>query len=114
MAQEELAILVACLVVLTVTQDSVAATNSRLSSLLRAVRESKGKDVTMSLKVVPAEVGKVGEILCAEVEKINPAMLILGSSSKSQVTGFLVGSVSQYAVRKASIPVIVARIIPTL
>ncbi|RKO88921.1 hypothetical protein BDK51DRAFT_27633 [Blyttiomyces helicus] len=91
------------LVVLSVAQDSVTSTTSR---------------------VLVGEAGKVGEILCAEVrsreggfgrvEKVNPAMLILGSSSKSQMTGFLVGSVSQYAVRKASVPVIVARVTPTL
>ncbi|RKO88922.1 hypothetical protein BDK51DRAFT_27634, partial [Blyttiomyces helicus] len=54
------------LVVLTVTPESVEATSSRVKSLLRAVWETRNKDVTMSLKVVAGQAGKVGEILCAE------------------------------------------------
>ncbi|KAJ3327433.1 hypothetical protein HDU76_011808 [Blyttiomyces sp. JEL0837] len=86
------------------------ATTSRLKTLLRAVYQANTVEVKLSVRVLVGFGSQIGPLLCALVDEVKPAMLVLGSAGKSHLEGFMVGSVSQYCIAHASCPVIVSRL----
>ncbi|KAJ3299637.1 hypothetical protein HK104_007978 [Borealophlyctis nickersoniae] len=90
------------------------AVKSRVKTLLRAVWESNEKNVVMTIRVLTtgSASSKAGELICKVADELQPAMLVLGSAGKSHVQGLLIGSVSNYCIQHAGVPVIVARMTP--
>ncbi|KAI8800772.1 hypothetical protein BJ742DRAFT_63167 [Cladochytrium replicatum] len=84
------------------------ATISRVKTLLRAVWQTTTLQVSMSMRVLVGK--KAGEQIVGLVDELSPAMLVLGSAGKNHVTGFLVGSTSNYCIANAKCAVIVARL----
>ncbi|KAI9002656.1 hypothetical protein BC832DRAFT_560550 [Gaertneriomyces semiglobifer] len=101
-------------VLIVVDKEDVSAVTNRIKTLLRSVWQSNNVECSMSIRVLVGGIGKAGELIVKCVEELlengqHPAMLVLGSAGKSHVQGMLVGSVSNYCIKNAPIPVIVAR-----
>ncbi|KAI8813205.1 hypothetical protein BJ742DRAFT_475134 [Cladochytrium replicatum] len=95
-------------VAVVIDKESDRDTISRVKTLLRAVWQTTTLQVSMSMRVLVGK--KAGEQIVGLVAELNPAMLVLGSAGKNHVTGFLVGSTSNYCVANATCAVIVARL----
>ncbi|KAJ3056806.1 hypothetical protein HK097_004070 [Rhizophlyctis rosea] len=98
--------------VVVTDKEASEAVLSRVKTLLRAVWQSNDKNVSMSVRVLHGSNSKAGELICKLAAEVNPSMLVLGSAGKSHVKGLLVGSVSNYCISEATVPVIVARMRP--
>ncbi|KAI9333432.1 hypothetical protein BDR26DRAFT_609500 [Obelidium mucronatum] len=88
-------------------------TLEKTKTLIRAIADPDHLTVKFSVQILVQTVGqKVGPLICKLVEEAKPAMLVLGSAGKSHIEGMLVGSVSNYCIANANVPVIVARVSP--
>ncbi|KAJ3327434.1 hypothetical protein HDU76_011809 [Blyttiomyces sp. JEL0837] len=89
------------------------ATTSRLQSLLRALLSQYPLlPQTISLTIhTPIGFGnQTGPLICSQVEKLKPSMMVIGSAGKSHMEGMMMGSVSNYCIMNAACPVVVARL----
>ncbi|KAJ3030713.1 UNVERIFIED_CONTAM: hypothetical protein HDU68_008102 [Siphonaria sp. JEL0065] len=87
-------------------------TLEKTKTLIRAIADPDHLNVKFSVQILVANGQKVGPLLCQLVDEQKPAMLVLGSAGKSHIEGMLIGSVSNYAIANANVPVIVARLTP--
>ncbi|KAJ3005128.1 UNVERIFIED_CONTAM: hypothetical protein HDU68_004751 [Siphonaria sp. JEL0065] len=88
------------------------ATLEKTKTLIRAIADPDHLNIKFSVQILVANGQKVGPLLCQLVDEQKPAMLVLGSAGKSHIEGMLIGSVSNFAIANANVPVIVARLMP--
>ncbi|ORY44499.1 adenine nucleotide alpha hydrolases-like protein, partial [Rhizoclosmatium globosum] len=76
-------------------------------TLIRALADPNHTDKFFAVRVLCSE--RAGEAICKLVDETQPDILVLGSSGKSHLESFFLGSVSQYCIQNANCPLVVAR-----
>ncbi|KAI8909261.1 hypothetical protein DFJ77DRAFT_442203 [Powellomyces hirtus] len=78
-----------------------------INQALRHVREVHSI-VPANTEIVP-KWGEAGPTLCAAAVEYNASILIVGTNGRNKWKGLLMGSVSQYVLTNATVPVVIAR-----
>ncbi|KAJ3122871.1 hypothetical protein HK100_011808 [Physocladia obscura] len=89
-----------------------ATTLERIKSLIRAIADPYHLKYQYAVQIIISGGGGFGAKLVELVDEKLPDLLVLGSAGKSHMECFFVGSVSNYAILYANVPVIVARLTP--
>ncbi|KAI9005324.1 hypothetical protein BC832DRAFT_557037 [Gaertneriomyces semiglobifer] len=77
-----------------------------MQDLVEEIRKRTGSDVRVEGRLV---YGDARDVLCQGAESLRATMLILGSRGRGNLKSLLMGSVSNYCMHHAKVPVVVYR-----